>query len=57
MLIGEAPGSEEDKTGLPFVGQAGDLLNLLLQAIKKEEINVIYQMSFFGDLLGIEILV
>ena len=36
MLIGEAPGSEEDKTGLPFVGQAGDLLNLLLQAIKKE---------------------
>ena len=37
MLIGEAPGSGEDKTGLPFVGQAGDLLNLVLQAIKKEK--------------------
>ncbi len=37
MLIGEAPGSEEDKTGFPFVGQAGDLLNLILQAIKKEK--------------------
>ena len=46
MLIGEAPGSEEDKTGFPFVGQAGDLLNLILQAIKKEKKNVIYQMSF-----------
>ena len=33
MLIGEAPGAEEDATGLPFVGRSGQLLDqLLLQA-------------------------
>jgi DNA polymerase len=33
LFIGEAPGENEDKTGLPFVGQAGQLLdNLLSQA-------------------------
>lgn len=30
MLIGEAPGADEDKTGVPFVGRAGKLLNELL---------------------------
>ena len=30
MLIGEAPGAEEDLTGRPFVGRAGRLLNKLL---------------------------
>jgi uracil-DNA glycosylase len=33
MLIGEAPGAEEDKQGVPFVGAAGELLNRILQAI------------------------
>jgi uracil-DNA glycosylase family 4 len=33
MLIGEAPGAEEDKQGLPFVGAAGELLNRILQAM------------------------
>ena len=33
MLVGEAPGSEEDKTGIPFTGQAGNLLNKMLAAI------------------------
>ena len=33
MLIGEAPGAEEDKTGKPFVGAAGQLLNKMLLAI------------------------
>lgn len=33
MLIGEAPGAEEDKRGEPFVGAAGQLLNAMLQAI------------------------
>ena len=47
MLIGEAPGSEEDKTGLPFVGQAGDLLNLLLQAIKKRKKEMLYIKCHF----------
>ena len=30
MLIGEAPGKNEDETGLPFVGRAGKLLDQLL---------------------------
>jgi DNA polymerase len=33
MLVGEAPGSEEDKLGEPFVGQAGRLLDNMLAAI------------------------
>lgn len=32
MLIGEAPGADEDATGVPFVGRAGKLLNELLEA-------------------------
>ena len=30
LVVGEAPGQEEDKTGRPFVGRAGKLLDLLL---------------------------
>ena len=33
MFIGEAPGAEEDRQGLPFVGRAGGLLNELLEGI------------------------
>ena len=33
MFIGEAPGEEEDKQGLPFVGRAGQLLTKMLAAI------------------------
>jgi uracil-DNA glycosylase family 4 len=33
MFIGEAPGAEEDRQGLPFVGRAGQLLNQLLAEI------------------------
>ncbi|BAO44738.1 uracil-DNA glycosylase [Thiolapillus brandeum] len=33
MIIGEAPGAEEDRQGEPFVGRAGQLLNALLRAI------------------------
>lgn len=38
MIIGEGPGAKEDETGIPFVGQAGRLLDLLLTAfsISKE---------------------
>ena len=32
MLVGEGPGANEDAKGLPFVGQAGQLLDLLLKA-------------------------
>ena len=33
MVIGEAPGREEDKTGKPFVGPAGQLLDKMFKAI------------------------
>jgi len=33
MLIGEAPGAEEDRQGLPFVGRSGQLLDRMLAAI------------------------
>jgi DNA polymerase len=33
MLVGEAPGAEEDRLGEPFVGQAGKLLDNMLAAI------------------------
>jgi DNA polymerase len=33
MFVGEAPGANEDKLGLPFVGQAGKLLDKLLDEI------------------------
>ncbi|KKK87262.1 hypothetical protein LCGC14_2755040, partial [marine sediment metagenome] len=29
-LVGEAPGRDEDKTGLPFVGKAGNMLDSLI---------------------------
>lgn len=33
MVVGEAPGAEEDRTGRPFVGRAGKLLELFLRSI------------------------
>ncbi|MEX2447541.1 MAG: uracil-DNA glycosylase [Solirubrobacterales bacterium] len=33
MFVGEAPGADEDRQGLPFVGRAGQLLNQLLEGI------------------------
>jgi DNA polymerase len=33
LIIGEAPGAEEDRRGEPFVGRAGQLLNSMLRAI------------------------
>jgi len=33
MIIGEAPGADEDRKGEPFVGRAGQLLNAMLKAI------------------------
>ena len=40
MIIGEAPGAEEDRRGEPFVGRAGQLLNAMLQAVglRREEV-------------------
>ncbi len=33
LIIGEGPGGEEDRLGLPFVGRAGQLLDLILRAV------------------------
>lgn len=33
MVIGEAPGAEEDRQGVPFVGPAGQLLNAMLRSV------------------------
>jgi DNA polymerase len=33
LLLGEAPGAEEDKQGIPFVGQSGRLLDKILAAV------------------------
>ena len=35
MFIGEGPGADEDRQGLPFVGAAGELLTRIIQAIEK----------------------
>ena len=40
MFIGEAPGFEEDRAGLPFVGPAGDLLTKIINAIKMKRDDV-----------------
>jgi DNA polymerase len=40
MFVGEAPGANEDKQGLPFVGQAGKLLDTLLGEIGLERSSV-----------------
>jgi DNA polymerase len=42
MIIGEAPGADEDAQGEPFVGRAGQLLNKILEAInfKREDVYI-----------------
>ncbi len=42
VLVGEAPGREEDQKGEPFVGEAGRLLDRILQAMgmKREEVYI-----------------
>jgi len=48
MLVGEAPGMEEDTTGQTFLGDVGDLLKKMLNAIniKKENIYSTYAVNF-----------
>ena len=40
MFVGEAPGSNEDQEGLPFVGRAGALLDKMLASINLDRKNV-----------------
>jgi DNA polymerase len=48
MLIGEAPGAEEDKTNTTFKGEVGELLNKMLLAIeiKRQNIYCSYAVNF-----------
>ena len=48
MLIGEAPGFDEEGTGLPFSGKVGDLLDKMLMAIniRREKIYSTYSVNF-----------
>ena len=48
MLIGEAPGAEEEKLGVPFRGEVGELLSKMLMAIniKRESIYTCYAINF-----------
>jgi DNA polymerase len=46
MFVGEAPGAEEDRQGLPFVGRAGQLLNQML-----EEIGLSREQVFIANVL------
>jgi len=48
MLVGEAPGIEEDKTGMTFKGNVGELLNKMLLAIeiKRQNIYSCYAINY-----------
>jgi uracil-DNA glycosylase family 4 len=46
VIVGEAPGAEEDRQGRPFVGKAGDLLTKMLKAI-----NVEREAIFIGNVM------
>jgi len=49
IFVGQAPGSEEDKTGRPFVGRAGRFLNQLLRIanIKREKVFITSPIKCF----------
>jgi DNA polymerase len=42
MFVGEGPGADEDTSGVPFVGKAGQLLNNMIQAmgLKREQVYI-----------------
>jgi DNA polymerase len=42
MIIGEAPGQNEDETGRPFVGKAGQLLDKILESVKLDRKKDVY---------------
>ncbi|MCX7596250.1 MAG: uracil-DNA glycosylase [Fischerella sp.] len=42
MIVGEAPGQNEDETGLPFVGKAGQLLEKILASVKLDTEKDVY---------------
>lgn len=42
MVVGEAPGANEDRTGVPFVGAAGKLLDLMLASVDLSRQDSVY---------------
>jgi uracil-DNA glycosylase family 4 len=46
MIVGEGPGQNEDETGLPFVGKAGQLLDKILESVQLTEEDV-----FIGNIV------
>jgi DNA polymerase len=42
MIIGEGPGQNEDETGIPFVGKAGQLLTQILASVNIDRKNDVY---------------
>ncbi|THH34391.1 uracil-DNA glycosylase [Aliishimia ponticola] len=42
MIVGEAPGRDEDRQGKPFVGRAGQLLDRMLAAIARDRARDVY---------------
>ena len=47
MIIGEAPGADEDRIGRPFVGRAGQLLNRMLAAIGLDRSGVLITNAIY----------
>ncbi len=52
MIIGEGPGQNEDETGLPFVGKAGQLLEKILASVKLDTEQDIYISNIVKCLQG-----
>ncbi len=48
MIVGEAPGEEEDRSGRPFVGRAGQLLDRVLASvsIQRDEVYITNMLKF-----------
>jgi uracil-DNA glycosylase family 4 len=47
LIIGEAPGAEEDRQGLPFIGPAGKLLDQMLAAIGLDRTSVLITNTLY----------
>lgn len=47
MLVGEAPGAEEDRQGLPFVGPSGQLMNAILGSVGIAREEVLFSNTVF----------
>ena len=57
MFIGEGPGADEDKQGIPFVGKAGQLMNMAFEGlgINREEVYIgsVALKNILGEEYGI----